>query len=153
MSPRVILPVLLLFAAQCLANETTKLTAFDQFEAQKSNIISDLEEDTVYREISRSDEKIVRDALDRMSTSLEGVVDLGDMTEDQRAALYNEQQLVNTVLTMAENDSRTVCRRRGRLGTNFKTTTCETVRERRERQASDRLAIEQLMRGSPITSN
>ena len=67
--------------------------------------------------------------------------------------LYNYQELVNTVLTMAENDSRTVCRRRSRLGTNFKTTTCETVADRRARQEEDRRAIDRMLRGTPLSSN
>lgn len=133
--------------------ETAKLSALDQFEQQKASILQDIKDDTVYSEISHKDANIVRDALNRMSENLEGVADLGEMTVDQRAALYNDQELVNTVLTMAENDSRMVCRRRGRLGTNFKTTTCETVAERRERQETDRLVIDQLLRGTPITSN
>jgi hypothetical protein len=133
--------------------ETAKLSALDQFEQQKATILQDIKDNTVYSEISHKDANIVRDALNRMSENLEGVADLSEMTVDQRAALYNDQELVNTVLTMAENDSRMVCRRRGRLGTNFKTTICETVAERRERQEADRLAIDQLLRGTPITSN
>ena len=133
--------------------ETAKLSALDQFEQQKATILQDIKDDTVYSEISHKDANIVRDALNRMSENLQGVADLSEMTVDQRAALYNDQELVNTVLTMAENDSRMVCRRRGRLGTNFKTTICETVAERRERQEADRLAIDQLLRGTPITSN
>jgi hypothetical protein len=133
--------------------ETAKLSALDQFEQQKATILQDIKDNTVYSEISHKDANIVRDALNRMSENLEGVADLSEMTVDQRAALYNDQELVNTVLTMAENDSRMVCRRRGRLGTNFKTTICETVAERRERQEADRLVIDQLLRGTPITSN
>jgi hypothetical protein len=133
--------------------ETAKLSALDQFEKQKATILQDIKDDTVYSEISHKDANIVRDALNRMSENLQGVSDLSEMTVDQRAALYNDQELVNTVLTMAENDSRMVCRRRGRLGTNFKTTICETVAERRERQEADRLVIDQLLRGTPITSN
>jgi len=133
--------------------ETAKLLALDQFEHQKATILQDIKGDTVYSEISHKDANIVRDALDRMSENLQGVADLGEMTVAQRAELYNDQELVNTILTMAENDSRMVCRRRGRLGTNFKTTTCETVAERRERQEADRLAIDQLLRGTPINSN
>lgn len=133
--------------------ETAKLSALDQFEQQKTTILQDIKDDSVYGEISHKDANIVRDALNRMSENLQGVTDLSEMTVDQRAALYNDQELVNTVLTMAENDSRMVCRRRGRLGTNFKTTTCETVAERRERQEADRLIIDQLVRGTPITSN
>ncbi|NND44717.1 MAG: hypothetical protein HKN58_05300 [Xanthomonadales bacterium] len=145
-------PLFLLFSIAAHA-ETTKLSAFDTFEQQKATILEDIKSDTVYREISHQDANIVRDALDRMSAYLSDVEDLSEMTENQRATLFNEQELVNTILTMAENDSRTVCRRRGRLGTNFKTTTCETVAERRERQEADRMAIDQMIRGRPITSN
>lgn len=133
--------------------ETAKLSALDQFEQQKDTILRDIKDDTVYSEISHKDANIVRDALDRISESLQDVTDLSEMTVAQRAELHNDQELVNTILTMAENDSRMVCRRRGRLGTNFKTTTCETVRDRRERQEADRLTIDQLMRGTPIDSN
>ena len=145
--------VLVVLATAASAEETTKLSAIEQFEEQKAIILKDIKDDTVYREISYSDANVVRDALNRISASLEGIVDIAEMTEEERGALFNDQELVNTVLTMAENDSRMVCRRRGRLGTNFKTTTCESVKDRRERQEADRLAIDQLMRGTPITSN
>jgi len=133
--------------------ETTKLSAFEQFEEQKAVILKDIKDDTIYSEIAYSDVKMVEDTLDRMSSTLGSASTLGGLTEEQRGDLYNDQGLVNTVLTMAENDSRMVCRRRGRLGTNFKVTTCETVRDRRERQEADRLAIQDFLRGTPITSN
>lgn len=144
--------IALMFAASAVA-ETTKLSAFEQFEQQKATILDDLNSDTVYREISHSDANLVRDTLNRMSERLDGVDDVGQMTKDQQAKLFNDQDLVNTILTMAENDSRTVCRRRGRLGTNFKTTTCETVAERRERQEADRLLIDRLSQGRKLESN
>lgn len=133
--------------------ETTKLSAIEQFHNQKATILQDLKDDTVYREISYHDAKIVRDALDRMTALLEGHGDVAEMSPDDQVRLFNEQDLVNTVLTMAENDSRTVCRRRGQLGTNFKTTTCETIKERRERQEADRRAIDWFLKGTPIDSN
>ncbi len=129
------------------------MSAFEQFEDQKAVILQDIADDTVYNEISYTDVKVVKHALNMMSSSLEGVSDLAELTEDQRADLFNNQGVVNTILTMAENDSRMVCKRRGTLGTNFKTTTCETVRDRRERQRADRLAIDGFLRGTPITSN
>lgn len=132
---------------------TTKLSTFELFAQQKATILEDINSDTVYREISHSDANIVRDALDRMSESLSGVNDLSEMTEDQRALLFTDQDLVNTILTMAENDSRMICRRRGTLGTNFKSTTCETVAGRRERQEADRLAIDRLQQGRKLINN
>ncbi|MDX1460283.1 MAG: hypothetical protein R3348_04440 [Xanthomonadales bacterium] len=149
---RIAFVVLMLGAAPVFA-EAVRLTAFEEFEKQKSQILEDLNSFTVYKEISGGDMKVVKDTLARMSESLNGVADLSEMREEERAQLFNDQQLVNTILTMAENDSRQVCRRSGRLGTNFKTTTCETVKQRRQRQEADRRAIDSLIRGRPIDSN
>ena len=136
--------MLMVFAtSNVVAKETTKLSALEQFDVQKELILQDISDHSIYREIEYSDVKLVRSTLDNMSHLLENAGDLEAMTTDQRADLFNQQELVNTILTMAENDSRRVCRRRSRLGTNFKTTTCETVKERRERQEADRMYIEQ----------
>ena len=133
--------------------DAVRLSAVESFEVEKKQILKDLDSNTIYREISGGDLRLVRDTLDRMSENLGSVVDLAQMSEAQRAQLFNDQELVNTVLTMAENDSRMVCRRSGKLGTNFKTTTCETVRDRRERQEADRRAIDSLIRQRPLDSN
>ncbi len=143
----------LLASAGVAAVETAKLSAFQHFEKQKSVILKDISTNTVYNEISYSDMKMVQQTLDLMSSTLEGVTDVNDLTEDQKADLFNNQGVVNTILTMAENDSRMVCRRRSTLGTNFKTTTCETVRDRRERQQADRHAIDRFLRGTPLETN
>ena len=143
----------LLACAGVAAVETAKLSAFQHFEKQKSVILKDISTNTVYNEISYSDMKMVQQTLDLMSSTLEGVTDVNDLTEDQKADLFNNQGVVNTILTMAENDSRMVCRRRSTLGTNFKTTTCETVRDRRQRQQTDRRAIDRFLRGTPLESN
>jgi len=143
----------LLASTSVAALETTKLSAFQHFEEQKSIILKDISNNTVYNEISYSDMKTVKHTLDLMSSTLEDVTDVNELTEGQRADLFNNQGLVNTILTMAENDSRMVCRRRGTLGTNFKTTTCETVRDRRQRQQADRHAIDRFLRGTPLESN
>lgn len=143
-----------LFAAfNVSAKETAKLTAFEMFEQQKATILQDIKDDVIYEEIAYSDVKIVKGALDNMSVTLASVNDVSELSDDAKADLFNQQELVNTILTMAENDSRVVCRRRGRLGTNFKTTMCETVKDRRERQEADRLAIDNLIRQTPIDSN
>lgn len=143
----------LLLAFNAMAKESTKLTAFELFEEQKATILKDIQDDVIYEEIAYSDVKIVKSALDNMSVTLAGVNDISELSDDDKADLFNQQELVNTILTMAENDSRVVCRRRGTLGTNFKTTLCETVKDRRERQEADRLAIDQLIRQTPIDSN
>jgi len=130
-----------------LAEEaSTKLSSFEAFEKEKAVILKDISDDVIYNEISHKNANLVREALNRMSEKLAGVQNAEELDQNKLVELYNEQNLVNTILTMAENDSRQVCRRRSRLGTNFKTTTCETVAERRERQAADRLAIDKILK-------
>ena len=149
---RTLLPsIILISASAAFASETSKLTALEQFEEQKTLILLDIKDHVIYSEIEYSDLKLVRGTLDTMSRLLANAGNLEAMTTDQRADLFNQQELVNTILTMAENDSRRVCRRRGTLGTNFKTTTCETIKQRRERQEVDRRYIEQF-RNSRMTA-
>ncbi len=116
------------------------------FAEQKAAIEKDIRTGVLYREIQGKDLKVVRDSLGEMSTLLDGVEDVQQLGEDEKVALINHQELVNTILTMAEKDSRMVCKRRGSTGSNFKTTTCETVRARRKRQSQDRQRIESMLR-------
>lgn len=134
-----------LLSSSALQAEATKLSALDQFEDQKATILQDIKDDTIYSEIAYADVKLVKDSLDRMSHHLQGVNNIEELDQDTLVRIHNEQELINTILTMAENDSRTVCRRRGRIGTNFKTTVCETVKARRERQAMDRAQIDRML--------
>ena len=143
----------LLMTFSISAAETTKLSAFEMFEEQKATILKDIKEDTIYDEIEYSDVKLVKGALENMTITLSGVTDVIELSDDSKAELFNNQEIVNTILTMAENDSRMVCRRRGTLGTNFKTTTCESMKDRRERQEADRIAIDNMIRQTPIDSN
>lgn len=143
----------LLMTFSISAAETTKLSAFEMFEEQKATILKDIKDDTIYDEIEYSDVKLVKGALENMTITLSGVTDVIELSDDSKAELFNNQEIVNTILTMAENDSRMVCRRRGTLGTNFKTTTCESMKDRRERQEADRIAIDNMIRQTPIDSN
>lgn len=141
-----IIAATLLFGAGLAFAETTKLSTIEAFEKEKATILKDISDGLIYSEISHKDANLVRDALGRMSEVLGTVDDPQQLDQQKLVRLYNEQSLVNTILTMAENDSRQVCRRRGRLGTNFKTTTCETVAERRKRQEADRMEISRILK-------
>lgn len=140
--------MVVLFAAlitgASFAQETTKLTALDQFTQQKEQILDDLKTDRVYKVMSKQNKKLVRDALDRMTETMGDSQEIEQLTKEDRTRLYNDQELVNTVLTMAENDNRQVCSRRSRVGTHFKTTECESIGDRRERQEQDRIAIQRM---------
>ncbi|MDJ0657729.1 MAG: hypothetical protein QNJ40_26455 [Xanthomonadales bacterium] len=126
-----------------------KLTALEgSFAEQKQAIENDIRGGVVYREIEGKDLMTVRTSLEHMSTLLSGVEEVQQLSEDDKVDLLNHQELVNAILTMAEKDSRMVCKRRGSTGSHFKTTTCETVRARRKRQSDDRQRIQSLLRNA-----
>ena len=110
------------------------------FEQQRKAIETGLS-DGRYAEIRRSDREEVLDALDRMEATLAGVQSIDELSPDARVALFNDQEMVNNVLTKAERDSRIVCSRRHRAGSHFKETSCQTLAERDQRQREDQDAL------------
>jgi len=94
-----------------------------------------------YQEISEEAEAEVLEALQRMVELTAGTRTIHDLTADGRAQLLTDQELVNTRLTQAAEDSRLICSRQQTVGTHFKRTTCMTVAERRELLETSRAAL------------
>lgn len=85
-----------------------------------------------YQEITKEAEEEVLQALQRMVELTAGARSIHDLTADGRAQLLTDQELVNTRLTQAAEDSRLVCTRHQTVGTHLKKTNCMTVAERRQ---------------------
>lgn len=83
-----------------------------------------------YAEITATDRRTVLELIDRMERQI-GEREVGDLSDEHKARLFNWQDEANMILVGAAEDSRLVCRRQGTVGTRFKTTHCETVAERR----------------------
>jgi hypothetical protein len=107
------------------------------FSEQRAQIEADLADGETYAEISNMDRSTVRELLQRISTRLESVASLDELTDEEKALLFNDQEQVNVILTQAASDSRQVCRHEAATGTRFKKTRCYTVAERRRRMEQD----------------
>lgn len=120
------------------APESTRV-AIDagDFAAQRAKVEADLADGKTYAEISAGDRSKVRESLDRIAAALEGVPSVDALNEDAKARVFNDQELVNQILTAAEADSRLVCERSTPTGSNRKITTCQTVAERARRRERD----------------
>ena len=106
------------------------------FGAQRAEIENSFRTDA-YSELTRTQREQVTEALDRIEALLRGVRAVSELEEKQRIQLFNDQDYVNTTLTKARADSRTICRRETRVGSHRPTTRCNTVAEiRRERESS-----------------
>lgn len=92
-----------------------------------------------YSELTRTQREEVIAALDRMQATLSGVDSVQHLAPADKTQLFNDQELVNTVLTKAAADSRTVCRQQVRTGSHRHNQVCRTVAEiRREREEAQR---------------
>ncbi|MCK7595588.1 hypothetical protein [Pseudomarimonas salicorniae] len=100
------------------------------FEAQREAIIKGMRGKT-YRELSDEDRDTVLAALDRMAGHLEGVSQLEELDKRVQTTLFNDQELVNNLLTQAAADSRLICRRETFVGSHRSTNVCLTVLERK----------------------
>ncbi|CAN5624818.1 hypothetical protein BH23PSE2_BH23PSE2_10110 [soil metagenome] len=136
---------LLFLAAPAAANEALKVEGGHDFAAQKQQIVADLGEGKRYAEIKPADLEKVRAALTRMDKVLSTTADTQSLDEWTKVSIFNDQELINTILTEAGEDSRVVCERTRKIGSQRMESTCKTVAERRR----DRVASQDYHRHHP----
>lgn len=143
--------VLLLAAGAVSAAEKHRDVDFSpaRFSEQRGDLIEKLRSD-LYREISDESKQQVLEALERMQQRLGGVQSIDQLNEVDKVAVFNDQELVNTLLTSAAADSRLICRREKTLGSNMRSNSCLTVAERRRRQEDSQESVRRMQRGAPL---
>lgn len=119
------------------------------FAEQRGDLIEKLDSD-LYREISDESKAQVVQALDRMQQRLDGVTSIDQLSEADKVAVFNDQELVNTLLTNAAADSRLICKREKTLGSNMRSNSCLTVAERRRRQEESQEQMRRMQRPAPL---
>lgn len=85
-----------------------------------------------YSEISLEDKSRVQQALGRIKMKMEGRTVVSELSPQDRTAVFNDQEVVNTIMTQAKDDSRMVCRREKSTGSNMAQNVCMTVAQRRK---------------------
>lgn len=136
-----------LLAAPVKANQVDAPDEGAGFSEQKAAIIQKLNDGSTYAQISPEDRSQVLQALDRMERLLAGRSP-DALNEDERIAVFNNQEIVHVLLTRAERDSQVVCTRGRTVGTHFRATRCETLAERRNRHEVTELALQRLHKGT-----
>ncbi|MCX7032492.1 MAG: hypothetical protein NT046_00745 [Arenimonas sp.] len=139
--------VLTLAAAPMVFADAPVAVDADDFSGQRTQIEKDLADGDTYVEISSADRGRVKASLERISALLEGGKTPEALSADQKVDLYNNQEIINTILTQAAADSRKVCTREAATGSNRRVTTCTTVAERTRRREKDQEALAQSRRG------
>lgn len=102
-----------------------------EFEAGLISVEKALD-DGQYGEISSTDRREVLAALDRIRVALGPSGDSGKLNERQKLQVFNDQELINNILTGADADDRLVCRRERKTGTHLAANQCLTAGEREQ---------------------
>lgn len=116
------------------------------FQAQRDAIMAALGDGKTYAEISAEDRQRVTGSLNRISGLLGDAQSVNQLPEATKVEVFNEQELVNGVLTQAREDSRLVCTREKKVGSHRTTTMCRTVAERRRDMEQSQGALRTNMR-------
>jgi len=112
------------------------------FEDQRREILAKLDDGESYVELAAADRQQVVAALTRMQRVYESSAG-SRPNEIQRVALFNDGEVVNSLLGQARADSRLVCERVHSTGSRRIQRSCQTVaqRERSRREAEDYLRV------------
>jgi hypothetical protein len=115
------------------------------FSDQRGDIVESLDGKQYY-EITDEAKQQVLQALDRMQAKLQDVTSVDQLSEADKVAVFNDQELINNLLTEAAADSRLICKREKTLGSNMRSNSCLSVAERRRRQEEDQDKMRRIQR-------
>ena len=110
---------------------------------QRLRIMNDLQGGEVYSEISAENRMRVVDALGRIDALL-GKGGHASLPDKDKIEVFNDQDLIKTLLTQAREDSRLVCRRERPVGSNRPQNICITVAARRQARENGADALRDL---------
>lgn len=123
------------------------------FDLQRQTIEEKLADGKTYTEISTNDRSLVREALSRISNTLHEEGDIDSLSDAQKASVFNDQELINTILTKASQDSRVVCEMVTQVGSHRKVSVCKTVAERRRIREDAQDNLRNLSRPAQLKGN
>ena len=131
-------------AAESAQQESLRVASPAEFAASRALIETAVRESDQYRDLQEQDQRKLFKALDQMQATLAGVTSVEQLDDETRTQLYNDQELINNVLTQARDDSRMICKREKKVGSHRVTNICITAGERRRQrdrihEANDRL--------------
>jgi len=121
----------------------------DVVASQISAIRADLAKGEDYSEISADNRAKVSNAMTRIERTIE-TRGSTELSADEQVTVFNDQEVVNTVLTSAKDDSRMVCQRVRAVGSNMVTSQCMTVAQRREMRRNSERNMNDVQRSRPL---
>lgn len=111
--------------------------------AQIEQIRRELADGKTYVEIGSEQKLAVQAALDRLSHAFDRSGG-SQLSASEQVSALSDQRAVNEILTKARDDSRLICRRQAKVGSNMLTSQCMTVAQRRRAEEAGKKGLDDL---------
>ena len=103
-----------------------------------------------YSELTLENRSAVQASLNQIRAQMGDHERIDQVAPQNKVAIFNEQEKINTILTQSHADSRLICRREKTVGSNFPTNNCMTVAERRRATENARTNMRDVNRSQLI---
>ena len=102
-----------------------------------ANVRSEMENGGRYEYVKPAERKTIDQKLTEMTTLFEQSGSVAAMKEDQKIALFNAQETVNSILTRRDKD-RVICKKEAPIGSHIAVTSCHTYGQEEEAREGTR---------------
>lgn len=96
---------------------------------QREAVVAAFQPGERFAELDKTGLEDVLEAFDRMQAVVDEAGSLDALDPDEKVALFNDQELINGILTEARRDSRITCKRSRTVNSRIKTSECHTFAE------------------------
>jgi len=114
----------------------------EAFDPLAVKIREELQEGGRYEYVKPAERTTIEQKLTEMSTLFDQTGSVSSMSQDQKIALFNDQEVVNSILTQRDRD-RVICKKVTPIGSHIPVTNCHTygqeveAREGTQKQLAD----------------
>jgi hypothetical protein len=120
----------LLAAVSATAKENYKEKAFnadtrEKFEEVATKVREEMKEGGRYEYVKPSERSTIDQKLSEMESLFKQSDTVQGMNEQTKIALFNDQEVVNSILTQRDSD-RVICKKEAPIGSHIPITTCHT---------------------------
>jgi hypothetical protein len=109
----------------------------EAYAAVAADVRSEMEGGGRYEYVKPDERKTVDAKLTEMSALFEQSGSVANMKEDQKIALFNAQETVNSILTKRDRD-RVICKKEAPIGSHIPVTTCHTYGQEEDARLATR---------------
>jgi len=135
------------FAKENYHENSVKADTKEAFDQIAQTVRTGMEDGGKYEYVKPNEKVTIEKKLDEMDKIFDaGGGSVATMKEDQKIALFNAQETVNSILTLRDRD-RVICKKEAPVGSHIPVTTCHSYAQEVEAREGTKKQLEEWGRG------